>query len=126
MKKVITASLVTVATTAGFLLNNRPVQAHYPFYNSYPFHRIYPAAPCYPYTEWLVRQDPGDHPQAYSDGYRQGRESAQKNEKYKPRTAGGEFARGFADGYYGKPFTGQRIIVADRYQPYVTSNCGWY
>ncbi|MBO3458185.1 hypothetical protein G7B40_017635 [Aetokthonos hydrillicola Thurmond2011] len=126
MKKIISASLVTLAAATGFLLNNQSAQAHYPYYNRYPYHHIYPGPYCYPYTQWLVREDPADHPQAYSDGYRQGRESSRKNEKYKPRTAGGEFARGFRDGYYGRSFTGQRVIVADRYQPYVTSNCGWF
>lgn len=125
MKKIISASLVTLAAATGFLVNNKSAQAHYPYYG-YPYHDIYPRTYCYPYTQWLVREDPADHPHAYSDGYRQGRETAQKNEKYKPRTAGGEFSRGFRDGYYGRTFTGQRVIVADRYQPYTTSGCGWY
>ena len=133
MKKIIPASLVALATTIGFLLNNQPVQAHsrfynhYPFYNHYyPFDDVYPARYCYPVSGLLIKEDPAYHPQAYSDGYRQGKKSAQNGEKYKPRTAGGEFAQGFEDGYYGRKFAGQEHIVPDRYRPYITSNCGWY
>jgi len=133
MKKIIPASLVALATTFGFLLNHQPVQAHYPhfhdhsFYNhDYPFYDPYPGRFCYPYTQWLMKQDPAYHPQAYADGYRQGRQSTERAENYKPRTAGGEFARGFEDGYYGREFTGQKHIVADRYRPYTTTDCGWY
>ncbi len=45
---------------------------------------------------------------------------------YKPRTSGGEFARGFEDGYDRRGFTGQKHIVADRYRPYTTNGCDWY
>jgi ribosome modulation factor len=48
------------------------------------------------------------HPQAYDDGYREGIASKAKNETYQPRTAGGEFARGVEDGYFGRANTGQR------------------
>jgi hypothetical protein len=48
------------------------------------------------------------HPQAYDDGYREGIASKAKKETYQPRTAGGEFARGVEDGYFGRPNTGQR------------------
>jgi hypothetical protein len=48
------------------------------------------------------------HPQAYDDGYREGINSKAKKETYQPRTAGGEFARGVEDGYFGRPNTGQR------------------
>ncbi|MBR8833044.1 MAG: hypothetical protein DSM106950_03110 [Stigonema ocellatum SAG 48.90 = DSM 106950] len=132
MKKIIPASLVVLATTSAFLFNNQPVQAHgrfyhYPFYeNHYPFYDQYPARYCYPVAGWLIKEDPAYHPQAYADGYRQGRKSAENGESYKPRTAGGEFARGFEDGYYVREFTGQKHIVPDRYRPYTTSNCGWY
>ena len=36
---------------------------------------------------------------AYQDGYSEGRESYRSAEAYRPRTSGGEFARGFDDGY---------------------------
>jgi hypothetical protein len=126
MKKIITTLLLT-ATTA-FLTNNQPAQAHGRYYNRdyRGYHRVYPTRYCYPVTRWFVDQDPGYHPRAYSDGYRQGRESANNRETYKPRTAGGEFSRGFDDGYYGKEFSGQKHIVVNAYQPYTTNQCDWY
>lgn len=131
MKKIITASLVALATATGFLVNNQPAQARprhyysYPLYRNYPFYRG-PISYCYPVTNWTVDQDPGYHPQAYADGYRQGQQSARKGNTYKPRTAGGEFARGFDDGYHGKEFSGQKHVVPNEYKPYNTSQCGWY
>lgn len=123
MKKIITASLVALATTTGFLLNNQPVQAHRRYYHNRLYDR-YPITHCYPVTRWLVDEDPAYHPQAYSDGYRQGRESAKKGNKYEPRTAGGEFARGFDDGYYEREFAGQKHIVSNTVKPYTTTECG--
>jgi len=143
MKKLISASLVVLAATTGFLINNQPVQAHgrynynrYPSsgrynYNRYPYYRRYPypiepARYCFPVTQWQVDEDPAYHPHAYSNGYRQGQTSAKKGDKYKPRTAGGEFARGFDDGYYGKEFAGQKNSVPNLIKPYTTSECGFY
>jgi hypothetical protein len=48
------------------------------------------------------------HANAYSDGYREGTASKAKSETYQARSAGGEFARGFEDGYFGRRNTGQR------------------
>jgi hypothetical protein len=48
------------------------------------------------------------HANAYNDGYREGIASKTKHETYKARSAGGEFARGFEDGYFGRRNTGQR------------------
>ncbi|MBE9037905.1 hypothetical protein [aff. Roholtiella sp. LEGE 12411] len=120
MKKIITVSLVALATTAGFLLNNQPTQAHNRPYYTRPLNY------CYPTTEWLVDEDPAYHPQAYADGYRQGKNSAKKRQAYKPRTAGGEFGRGFDDGYYGREFAGQKHIVANILKPYTTTQCGYF
>jgi hypothetical protein len=66
------------------------------------------------YTQ--VYRDNANHPNAYTDGYREGRMNAQRREKYAPRTGGGEFSRGFDDGYYGKESTGQNAnaTVNDR------------
>lgn len=140
MKKIITPILVALATTTGFLLSNQPAQAnhrrysHYRHYN-YPGHRYhryhYPRyrrriTYCYPVTQWYIDEDAGYHPQAYADGYRQGRASANNGNQYKPRTAGGEFARGFDDGYYGREFAGQKQVVPNTVQPYTTTQCGWY
>ncbi len=52
------------------------------------------------------------HPQAYSDGYREGIASKAKRETYQARSAGGEFARGFEDGYFGRANSGQRYTVS--------------
>jgi hypothetical protein len=48
---------------------------------------------------------------AYADGYREGVESKAKRETYQVRSAGGEFARGFEDGYFGRKSTGQRYTA---------------
>jgi hypothetical protein len=134
MKKIISASLVVLAATSGFLHGQQPVQAHgrynynyrgYPYYRRYPY-PIEPARYCYPTTQWQVNEDPGYHPHAYSDGYRQGQSSAKKGDNYNPRTAGGEFARGFDDGYYGKEFAGQKNIVQNVVRPYTTTECSLY
>jgi hypothetical protein len=78
---------------------------------------------CYPVTQYRTVRDPAYHPQAYEDGYREGANVARKSEKYEPRTVGGEFARGFDDGYEGRPLTGQRNTIADRQESYETSQC---
>lgn len=78
---------------------------------------------CRPTQKVRVVQDAADHPGAYRDGYREGEESASEGEAYEPRTAGGEFARGFEDGYYGRPFTGQQHEVSDRMETYTTQEC---
>ena len=65
---------------------------------------------CYQQQEFShneVKHDNANHPNAYTDGYREGKMNAQKGEKYVARTGGGEFSRGFDDGYYGKNSTGQ-------------------
>ncbi|MGK7945505.1 MAG: hypothetical protein AB4058_13645 [Microcystaceae cyanobacterium] len=71
----------------------------------------------------LVRHG-ANHPSAYQDGYGEGRLSAQRGDKYEPRTAGGEFGRGFDDGYYGNNNTGQNpnATVQDYYETYSNWN----
>ncbi|MBW4602416.1 MAG: hypothetical protein KME29_23335 [Calothrix sp. FI2-JRJ7] len=132
MKKII-YTLLSLTSASVFLLNNEPAQAHryrHPYSRNYYYgdfyRRAYPRRYCYPVTRWYVNQDPAYHPRAYSDGYRQGRESAKNGNSYKERTAGGEFARGFEDGFYGREFQGQKNIVANAYQPFTTSECDWY
>ena len=58
--------------------------------------------------EIFVSKSDAYHPDAYSDGYREGSASKAKNENYRARSAGGEFARGFENGYFGRRNTGQR------------------
>ena len=124
MNKMFMLSLVALATTAGIIVSNQPAQAHRRYYyrhRVYPLHRL---TYCYPVTQWFVDQDPAYHPRAYVDGYRQGRASASRGEAYKPRTAGGEFGRGFDDGYYGREFAGQKHTVPNVVRPYTTTQCG--
>lgn len=81
---------------------------------------------CYPVKKSRIIQDPGFHPNAYDDGYREGAETARKKEPYEPRTAGGEFSRGFDDGYYGRTYTTQQNTVPDRREFYTTNQCKTY
>lgn len=58
-----------------------------------------------------IWQSDGYNATAYVDGYREGVESKAKRETYQRRSAGGEFARGFEDGYFGRKSTGQRYTA---------------
>jgi hypothetical protein len=58
--------------------------------------------------EIAVSKSDAYHANAYSDGYREGTASKANRETYRARSAGGEFARGFEDGYFGRRNTGQR------------------
>lgn len=78
---------------------------------------------CYPQTFTDVEQSSANHPTAYADGYREGQNNRLSGQPYQPRNAGGEFARGFDDGYYNRPYTGQRYIVPDTVNSYTTMNC---
>ena len=81
---------------------------------------------CYPVEKTRTVEDAGYHPNAYDNGYREGAESARKQESYQPRTAAGEFSRVFDDGYYGRPYTGQKNTVPNRKETYETSQCRTY
>jgi hypothetical protein len=81
---------------------------------------------CYPVQKTRTVEDAGYHPNAYDNGYREGAESARKQESYQPRTAAGEFSRGFDDGYYSRPYTGQKNTVPNRKETYETSQCRTY
>jgi hypothetical protein len=78
---------------------------------------------CKPVTTTNVVRDAAAHAGAYQDGFGEGRLSASRGETYKPRSVGGEFARGFDDGYYGRSFTGQEYAIRDRVQSYTTQQC---
>jgi len=81
---------------------------------------------CYPVTQYRMVRDPGYHPQAYEDGYREGVNAIQQGEQYEPRSSGGEFARGFDDGYYGRPRAEQRHTIPDHQEAYQTNQCRTY
>lgn len=81
---------------------------------------------CYPVRRAQVLKDAADHPGAYRDGYSEGRQSKRNGDIYRPRTSGGEFARGFEDGYYGRRFAGQSITIPNRVEYYASQQCHNY
>ena len=97
MKKVLAAALFSL-TTVSTTLSPQPAKASPVVYCNYGI-----------YSQSLA----ADHPNAYADGYREGQQSFRGKKAYRPRTAGGEFARGFEDGYFNRPYTGQRVVVAN-------------
>ncbi len=113
MKKIFAATLLTLAAVPTSIFFISPAKAE--TYTS-----------CYPVTYSQVSQDAADHPGAYRDGYREGRESARDGEAYRPRSAGGEFARGFEDGYFGSGFAGQQYRIPDRVQHFTSRECDTY
>jgi hypothetical protein len=78
---------------------------------------------CKPVTTTNIVKNAAAHPAAYENGFAEGRLSASRGETYKPRSVGGEFARGFEDGYNGRRFTGQEYAVRDQVQTYTTQQC---
>ncbi|MBV8884325.1 MAG: hypothetical protein JO235_10070 [Chroococcidiopsidaceae cyanobacterium CP_BM_RX_35] len=100
MNKLVLAALLGLATVSTSLLSPQAVKADEVIGGNYVTSRQAPR------DYWAA-----DHPRAYADGYRQGEQSARDKEAYRPRTAGGEFARGFEDGYFNRPYTGQKVVV---------------
>jgi hypothetical protein len=100
MKKLVLAALLGLATVTTPLLSPQGVKADEVADGSYV-------------TATQASQDSwaAYHPRAYADGFRQGQQSARDGKPYRPRTAGGEFARGFEDGYFNRPYTGQRVVI---------------
>jgi hypothetical protein len=101
MNKIISAALLTVVTGATPILFIHPALADRVIY-------------CTPETQTNVSRDPGNYPHAYADGYQDGQESFREGQDYRHQRQGGEFARGFQDGYYNHPYTGQKYVVPDR------------
>ena len=140
MKKILIVSLLLL-TSVGTISNHQPVNAKTVIIQDsepeYYYHRRRrnrrrrkkrkdEVTVCRPITRESVRKNPGYHPEAYIDGYSQGERSAIKGEAYKPRTAGGEFGRGFYDGYFGRKFTGQKRVVPNKITSYKTTQCQTY
>lgn len=115
MNKIFCVTLLTLASAPTFLLFTQPAKAD-----------TSTSTYCYPVVQREVIQNAADHPSAYADGYSEGRQSARKGDAYKPRSAGGEFARGFEDGYYSRPFTGQQYAVPDKVREFTTQQCDTY
>ena len=116
MKKIVAAALLSLVTGSTSLLFPQAAKADRVIY-------------CHPVTDNRVIKDSADHPHAYADGYREGEQSARNREAYKPRTAGGEFARGFEDGYFNRPYTAQEDVVPNRIVQHTTQDCnedGYY
>ena len=98
MMKVFVAALLSLATVSTSLLAPQAAKADRVIYcNSAPNNQ--------------ASRNSADHPHAYTDGYQEGEQSFRKGQAYKPRTAGGEFARGFEDGYFNRPYTGQEVVA---------------
>ncbi len=81
---------------------------------------------CYPVKKERTLQDPGSHPNAYDDGYREGVAEAKQGKPFSTRTAGGEFSRGYEEGYRGQPYSGQRNTIPDRIDTYSQNQCRTY
>ncbi|MGB3208325.1 MAG: hypothetical protein WBB28_25350 [Crinalium sp.] len=92
MKRIVLGAILTIATTPVFLLLNQPVQAQINYCDS------------------SQTNNAGNHQNAYADGYREGQQSARDRQTYRPRTAGGNFDRGFYDGYYNRPYRDGRYL----------------
>lgn len=115
MNKIVCATLAGLATVPTFLFFTQPAKADWRVERKETY--------CYPVTTAQVHRNAADHPNAYVDGYSEGRQSARKGQQYRPRTAGGEFARGFEDGYFGRRFTGQQYAVPDKVEYFAGQQC---
>lgn len=113
MKTILSTILLTLVTAPAILYFSQPAKADIVTY-------------CYPVTQSNVIKNAADHRGAYADGYSEGRKSQSDGDAYTPRTAGGEFARGFEDGYYGRRFTGQEYAVRDKIERFITQECNSY
>ncbi len=116
-------SLVSIVTLA----NNQLAQAEIIILENEEYkQQEYKIKYCHPVTHEIINEDPAYHPNAYVDGYRQGKRNFRKGKAYKPRTAGGEFGRGFDDGYFGRDFSGQKVTAPNKVSYYTTMNCNTY
>jgi hypothetical protein len=111
MKRLVAASIVVLSSAPVYFLFTPPASASEV------------VTVCKPVTSTNVVRNAAAHPAAYEDGFGEGRQSASRGETYEPRSVGGEFARGFEDGYFGRRFTGQEYAVRDRVQTYTTQQC---
>jgi hypothetical protein len=113
MQRFIAITLLTLSTIPASFLFIQPASAE-------------TQTVCYPVPKTRVIQNPADHANAYAEGYSEGRQEARRGKTYKPRSAGGEFGRGFDDGYYNRPFTGQQYAVPDKVEHYTAQECHNY
>ncbi|MEH2291977.1 hypothetical protein [Nostoc sp.] len=117
MKKIVFAAIFSLIAGSTSLLFPQAAKADRVVY-------------CHPVTDnRVLKESAPDHPHAYANGYREGEQSARNREAYKPRTAGGEFARGFQDGYLNLPYAGQENVVSKTIVQQTTQVCnedGYY
>jgi hypothetical protein len=99
MKKVLVAALLTLASVSPSL-SPQAAKADTVIY-------------CNSGADNGVSRNATDHPRAYTDGYQAGEQSFRNGQAYKPQDAEGEFARGFEDGYFNRPYTGQEVIASN-------------
>ncbi|MBV8882812.1 MAG: hypothetical protein JO235_02250 [Chroococcidiopsidaceae cyanobacterium CP_BM_RX_35] len=78
---------------------------------------------CHPITENQASRNSADNARAYAYGYREGEQSFRDGVPYKPRTAGGEFARGFEDGYFNRPYASQGDVGSNTFVQSTTQDC---
>jgi len=96
VKKIVSIALLSLTTVSIPLLFSQAAKADQEIY-------------CHPATGNQVSKNSVDSLHAYADGYREGEQSFRDGVAYKPRTEGGEFARGFEDGYFNRSYNGQTI-----------------
>ncbi|MEH2376182.1 hypothetical protein [Nostoc sp.] len=117
MKKIVVAAIFSLIAGSTSLLFPQAAKADRVVY-------------CHPVTDnRVVKESAADHSHAYANGYREGEQSARNREAYKPRTGGGEFARGFQDGYLNLPYAGQENVVSKTIVQQTTQVCnedGYY
>ncbi|MEH2252959.1 hypothetical protein [Nostoc sp.] len=99
MKKIVVAALFSLIAGSTSLVFPQAAKADRVVY-------------CHPVTDnRVLKESAANHPHAYANGFREGEQSARNRVAYKPRTGGGEFARGFEDGYLNLPYAGQEDVV---------------
>lgn len=117
VKKIVVAAIFSLIAASTSLLFPQAAKADRVVY-------------CHPVTDnRVLKESAADHPYAYANGFREGEQSARNREVYKPRTAGGEFARGFQDGYLNLPYAGQENVVPRTIVQHTTTVCnedGYY
>ncbi|YAG08168.1 hypothetical protein NSTC731_04506 [Nostoc sp. DSM 114167] len=110
VKKIVVATLFSLIAGSTSLLFPQAAKADRVVY-------------CHPVIDNRVLTSAANHPNAYTNGFREGQQSARNREAYKPRSAGGEFARGFQDGYLNLPYAGQENVVPKTIVQHTTQIC---
>ncbi|MHC5862733.1 hypothetical protein [Nostoc sp.] len=111
MNKIVVAAIFSLIAGSTSLLFTKAAKAD-------------PIVSCNPVTyNRVIKESAADHPHAYADGYREGEQTARNRVAYKPRAVGGEFARGFEDGYFNLPYAGQETVVPKTIVQHTTQVC---